>query len=83
MTFTPTGTFRLTEIVVVYTPAPAPAGYSVTMPQDTPDATLWTAKAGTDGTYQQLPLEGVAAGTAVTVKYNGTKKVKSVKAVVK
>ena len=69
------------QFVVYYTEAPA--GYSVTMPQDTPDATLWTAKAGTDGTYQQLPLEGVAAGTAVTVKYSGTKKVKSVKAVKK
>ena len=58
----------------------APAGYTVSMPQDTPDAEKWTARAGTDGTYQQLPLEGVAAGTAVSVKYNGTKKVKSVKA---
>ena len=61
----------------------APAGYTVSMPQDTPDAEKWTARAGTDGTYQQLPLEGVAAGTAVSVKYNGTKKVKSVKAVKK
>ena len=58
----------------------APAGYTVSMPQDTPDAEKWTARAGTDGTYQQLPLEGVAAGTAVSVKYNGAKKVKSVKA---
>ena len=56
------------------------ASYSVTMPQDTPDAEKWTARAGTDGTYQQLPLEGVAANTAVSVKYSGTKMVKSVKA---
>ena len=55
------------------------ASYSVTMPQDTPDAEKWTAKAGT-GDYQSLPLEGVAAGTAVNVKYSGTKMVKSVKA---
>lgn len=80
VTFTPTGTFRLTQIVVVYTPAPAPAGYSVTMPQDTPDAEKWTARAGTDGTYQQLPLEGVAQGAQVSLKYEGALKVKSVKA---
>jgi hypothetical protein len=75
---------QFSQFVVYYTEASAaPAGYTVSMPQDTPDAEKWTARAGTDGTYQQLPLEGVAAGTAVTVKYNGTKKVKSVKAVVK
>ena len=73
---------EITIAGIKYTPA-APTGYTVSMPQDTPDATLWTAKAGTDGTYQQLPLEGVAAGTAVSVKYSGTKKVKSVKAVKK
>jgi hypothetical protein len=80
VTFTPTGTFRLTDIVVVYTPAPAPAGYSVSMPQDTPDAEKWTARAGTDGTYQQLPLEGVAQGAQVSLKYEGALKVKSVRA---
>ena len=57
----------------------SPAGYSVTMKEGTEDATSWQGKAG-EGEYQALPLEGVAAGTAVTVKYNGTKKVKSVKA---
>lgn len=62
-----------------YAPA-APAGYTASMPQDTPDAEKWTARAGTDGTYQSLPLTGLEAGTAVSVKYNGTKKVKSVKA---
>ena len=41
------------------------------------DTAKWTAKAG-EGDYQALPLEGVAAGTTVTVKYSGTKKVKSV-----
>ena len=57
----------------------APATYTVTLKEGTEDATSWQGKAGT-GEYQDLPLEGVAAGTAVSVKYNGTKKVKSVKA---
>ena len=58
------------------------AGYSVALKDGTEDATSWQGKAG-EGEYQALPLEGVAAGTAVSVKYNGTKKVKSVKAVKK
>ena len=68
------------QFVVYYTEASAaPAGYTVSMPQDTPDAEKWTVKAG-QGQYQQLPLSGVEAGTVVTVKYSGTKRVKSVKA---
>ena len=53
--------------------------YKVSVKSGTEDATSWQGKAG-EGEYQDLPLEGVAAGTAVSVKYNGTKKVKSVKA---
>ena len=49
------------------------------MKEGTEDASNWQGKAG-EGEYQALPLEGVAAGTAVNVKYNGTKTVKSVKA---
>ena len=45
--------------------------YNVTFKAGTEDATKWQGKAGT-GEYQALPLEGVAAGTAVTVKYFGT-----------
>ena len=56
--------------------------YTVKMKAGTEDATSWQGKAG-EVEYQALPLEGVAAGTAVSVKYNGTKKVKSVKAVKK
>ena len=56
--------------------------YTVTVKEGTDDATNWQGKAGT-GEYQALPLEGVAAGTAVSVKYSGAKKVKSVKAVKK
>lgn len=66
----------ISEITVYYTAAPA--GYTVSMPQDTPDAEKWTAKAGTNGTYQQLPLEGVAQGAQVSLKYEGKKKVKSI-----
>ena len=57
----------------------APAGYSVALKDGTEDASNWQGKAG-EGEYQSLPLTGLEAGTAVTVKYNGTKKVKSVKA---
>ena len=56
--------------------------YSVTMKDGVKDADKWTVKVG-EGEYQALPLEGVAAGTALSVKYSGMKKVKSVKAVKK
>ena len=58
---------------------PTATQYSVTLAEGTDDATSWQGKAG-EGEYQALPGTGVEAGTAVTVKYNGTKKVKSVKA---
>ena len=51
----------------------------VTMKEGTFDADNWQGKAGT-GEYQALPLEDLEPGTALSVKYNGTKKVKSVKA---
>ena len=70
----------ITKIEITLEGAPAPAGYTVSMPQDTPDAGKWTARAGTDGTYQQLPLEGVAQGAQVSLKYEGALKVKSVRA---
>jgi len=64
-------------------PEPAePAAYTVTLKEGTDDAANWQGKAG-EGKYQELPLEGVFAGTAVSVKYSGTKHVKSVKAVKK
>ena len=58
---------------------PASAGYTVSLKEGTVDATSWQGKAG-EGNYQALPLEGVAVGTAVSVKYSGRKLVKSVKA---
>ncbi len=59
-----------------------PTTVDVTLADGTEDASNWLGKAG-KGEYQSLPLTGLEAGTAVTVKYNGTKKVKSVKAVKK
>ncbi len=57
---------------------PTATQYAVTLADGTDDATSWQGKAGS-GEYQSLPLTGLEAGTAVSVKYNGTKKVKSVK----
>ena len=72
----------LVLLAAVVTGAVAQTTYKVSVKEGTEDATSWQGKAG-EGDYQALPLEGVAAGTAVSVKYNGTKKVKSVKAVKK
>ena len=69
----------LVLLAAVVTGAVAQTTYKVSVKEGTDDATSWQGKAGT-GEYQDLPLESVAAGTAVSVKYNGTKKVKSVKA---
>ena len=72
----------VTSIEVYGTAPAAPAGYAVSLKAETADEGNWTAKAG-EGEYQSLPLEGVAQGTQVSLKYNGSKKVKSVKAVKK
>lgn len=72
----------LVLLAAVATGAMAQTTYTVTVKEGTEDASNWQGKAG-EGEYQALPLEGVAAGTAVSVKYNGTKKVKSVTAVKK
>ena len=68
--------------VVISGGTPIPTGYSVSLKSGTDDDSSWQGKAG-EGDYQELPLTGLEAGTAVSVKYNGTKKVKSVKAVKK
>ena len=56
--------------------------YTVALKDGTEDASNWQGKAGT-GEYQSLPLTGLEASTAVSVKYSGTKMVTSVKAVKK
>ena len=65
-----------------YAGTPAPTPYTVSLKDGTEDAANWTGKAG-KGDYQALPLTDVAKGAALTLKYAGTKKVKSVKAVKK
>ena len=69
---------QFSQFVVYYTEAPA--SYSVTMPQDTPDASNWTGKAGTATEFSALPLEDLSPGDAVTLKYGGRRKVKTVTA---
>ena len=66
----------LIDDVTVYT---IPPTYDLTLADGTEDAANWQGKAG-EGKYQALPLEGVFAGTAVSLKYGGALKVKSVKA---
>ena len=67
-------------LLTVATGAVAQITYKVSLKEGTVDATSWQGKAGT-GNYQALPLEGVAAGKAVSVKYSGWKLLlKSVKA---
>ena len=56
------------------------AKYDVTLKAGTTDAANWKAKAGT-GEAKGLPLEGVAEGQTVTLKYDGRKRVKRVTAV--
>ena len=69
----------LVLLAAVVMGAVAQTAYKVSVKGGTDDASNWQGKAG-QGDYQSLPLEGVAANTAVSVKYSGTKMVKSVKA---
>ena len=50
---------------------PASSTYTVSLKDGTQDAGKWTVKAGTDGSFQSLPLKGVKAGTKVKLKYDG------------
>ena len=82
VTFTPTNNFRITDIVVVYSPAPAaPAGYTVSLKDGVKDADNWTVKVG-DGEAQALPIGGLKGdgSETVTLQYTGRLKVKGVKA---
>ena len=74
------GDVQIEQVVVNYSPsAVAQTTYKVSVKEGTDDATSWKGKAG-EAAYQDLPLTGLEAATAVSVKYSGTKKVKSVKA---
>ena len=67
----------LVLLAAVATGAVAQTTYKVSVKEDTEDATSWTIAPA------EATTAGVAAGTTVTATYNGTKKVKSVKAVKK
>ena len=67
----------LVLLMMAATGAWAQSTYKVTMKEGTEDATNWTI------TPTEATTTGVAAGTAVSVKYSGSKRVKSVKAVKK
>jgi hypothetical protein len=71
--------FRLTYLGK---PAPVVTTQKVSLAEGTEDADNWKVKAGDATEFGDLPVEGVPEGTTVTLKYNGTKRVKSVKAVV-
>ena len=45
--------------------------YTVEVAEGTEESDKWTVKAGTDGSFQSLPLKGVKAGTKVKLKYDG------------
>ena len=61
----------------------APPTYTVSMKDGVQDADKWTAKEGDATEAKALPLKELNEGTQVTVKYNGSLKVKDVKATVK
>ena len=67
----------LVLLAAVVTGAMAQTTYKVSVKEGTEDATSWTIAPA------EATTTGVAAGTTVTATYNGTKKVKSVKAVKK
>ena len=67
----------LVLLAAVATGAMAQTTYKVSVKEGTEDATSWTIAP------PEATTTGVAAGTEVTATYNGTKKVKSVKAVKK
>ena len=55
------------------------ATYQVDLNDGTKNPTTWTGKAGDATQFSALPLEGVAEGQIVTLKYSGTREVKSIK----
>jgi len=75
----------LKKIEVYGYATPTATGYSVTLPEGTEDAENWTISDGTNSAKGNVGLTGLTGdGTeTVTITYNGTKKVKSVKAVKK
>ena len=56
--------------------------YSVALNDGSDTPTTWTGKVGEATTFSALPLEGVAEGQTVTLKYSGDRQVKSVTATI-
>ena len=54
--------------------------YTVNLNDGSDNPTTWTGKVGEATTFSALPLEGVAEGQTVTLKYGGTREVKSITA---
>ena len=54
--------------------------YQVDLKDGSDNPTTWTGKFGDATTFSALPLEGVAKGQTVTLKYGGTREVKSITA---
>ena len=75
---------QIKAVKVYYTTesTPAASGYNITMAEGTEDAENWKVKVG-EGEAQAFPVEGLNGGEAVTVKYNGSREVKSVTVVKK
>ena len=66
------------RLAVTVLPEPT---YTVDFAEGTEESDKWTVKAGTDGSFQSLPLKGVKAGTKVKLKYDGDRSMlKGVKA---
>lgn len=63
--------------VSIDTPIAGDPTYAVTLAEGTEKADKWTVKVG-EGEAQAFPVEGLKGGEAVTVKYNGSREVKSV-----
>ena len=68
------------EVFQSFVPA-GPATYTVTLAEGTEDADKWSVKVGEKAAA--FPVGGLKGGETVTATYNGSKKVKSVKAVKK
>ena len=66
--------------IIYYGSAPAATTFAVDLKANTDDASNWTGKAGSATTFSALPLENVAVGDAVTLKYSGDRRVKTVTA---
>lgn len=64
----------------IYYGSAAASTFTVELKANTDDASNWTGKAGTATEFSALPLENVAVGDAVTLKYGGNRKVKTVTA---